>query len=262
MSLSTTPETKPVASAADAVEARLQAIAELLVYGASQQEILGLVQKQWGVSQRTAQDDLHTVRQRLAGEAATEDQLFALRVSQLQRDKLVGLALRYAVNPPADLDPQLLQALASLITAVRGLLDSHDRTAAEIQHLVEERLAHDGKVAPPPEAPCPAAPVNGHAPAAVALPNGKGHVRRNRNGACAAVSRAIMRPPLPADAATPAAAEGGCDLNYQAGLEIKPASRGAVTAEAVCAGCAGSPLDRQSAANGAGATDGRGSNPR
>jgi hypothetical protein len=239
MSLSISPETKTCASASDGAEARLEAIAEMLVYGASQQEILGLVQKQWGVSRRTAQDDLHTVRQRLAGEAAAEDRLFSLRVSQLQRDKLVGLALRYAVNPPADLDPQLLQALASLITAVRGLLDSRDHTAAAIQHLVEERLAHDGKAAPPPEAPSPAAPVNGHAPAASV--NGKGRVRRHRNGACAAVSRAIRRPPLPADDAMPAAAEGGGDLNYQAGLKIKPASRGAVTVEAVCAGCADGP---------------------
>jgi hypothetical protein len=108
MAQSTVPETKTCASAVDVVEVRLQTIAEMLVYGASQQEILALVQKQWGVSRRTAQDDLHTVRQRLAGETAAEDHFVALRVSQLQRDKLVGLALRYMLNPPEDLDPKLL----------------------------------------------------------------------------------------------------------------------------------------------------------
>jgi hypothetical protein len=165
MATSTVPETKALSNPADAVEARLQAITEMLVYGASQQEILALVQKQWGVSRRTAQDDLHTVRQRLAGEAAAEDHLFSLRVAQLQRDKLVGLVLRYTHGPAEDFDPRVVQALASLLTAVRGLLDSRDRTAAEIQQLVEERIRVGAKVVPVQEAPSPAAPANGHAPA-------------------------------------------------------------------------------------------------
>jgi hypothetical protein len=252
MSLSMSPETKTCASAADAVEARLQAIAEMLVHGASQQEILALMQKQWGVSRRTAQDDLHTVRQRLAGEAATEDHLFSLRVAQLQRDKLVGLVLRYVHGPAEDFDPRVVQALASLLTAVRGLLDSRDRTAAEIQHLIAERLARGGKVVPEPEALRPAAPVNGGEPAAVSCANGKSRLRRGRNGAAAtptvrplgqgaSIHRPVVRPPLPMGGPAADLVAEIPLLNRRTEQEIEPEHGGIVAAAAVCAACAGEP---------------------
>jgi hypothetical protein len=231
------------------VEARLAAIAEMLVYGASHQEILALVQKQWGVSRRTAQDDLHTTRQRLAGEAAGEDHLFSLRVAQLQRDKLVGLALRYVLNPPEDLDPKLLQSLAALLAAVRGLLDSRDHTAAEIHQLVEERLQEGAKVVPVQEAPSSAASANGRAQAAVSRANGKGQVRHGHHrtastraagdlNATAAVSPLIRRPPLPTDAAAAEAAGAAFEPNYWSDRGIEPESGEAVAAALVCAGCA------------------------
>jgi hypothetical protein len=252
MALSTTPETKTGSSAAEAVEARLAAIAELLVYGASQQDILALVQKQWGVSLRTAQEDLRTVRQRLAGEAATEDQLLSLRVSQLQRDKLVGLALRYMLNPPEDLDPKLLQSLASLLTAVRGLLDSRDRTAMEIQQVVEERLNSGTKVTPALEASDPAVTANGHAPAVVSCANGKRRVRRPRRAnapaqaarapdANSALSSVAIRPPLPADNPVAAAVGKASASNRCTAWEIEHECRRSAVVEVVCAGCAASP---------------------
>jgi hypothetical protein len=251
MATSTVPEMKALSNPSDAVEARLQAITEMLVYGAAQQEILALVQKQWGVSQRTAQDDLYTVRQRLTGEAAAEDHLFSLRVSQLQRDKLVGLALRYMVNPPEDLDPKLLQSLAALLTAVRGLLDSRDKTAAEIQQLVEQRLQQGAKVLPAPETPRPAASSNSHIPTPVAHANGKRHVRRCFNGdAMAPATHApadgepvhvALRPPLPASSGKTDQAGGVCAPNYRGDQEIRHGSAATVSAAAVCAACAESP---------------------
>jgi hypothetical protein len=249
MATATVPETKALSNPADAVEARLQAITEMLVYGASHQEILALVQKQWGVSHRTAQDDLHTVRQRLTSEAAAEDHLFSLRVAQLQRDKLVGLVLRSTHGPAEDFDPKVVQALASLLTAVRGLLDSRDRTAAEIQQLVEERIRVGAKVVPVQEAPSPAAPANGHTEAAVSCANGKGRVRRGHrrivspraageaNGR-AAVSPLVLRPPLPTGDAA-ATVSAGCEPNYCIDQKIESESEEAVAAAWVCAGCAG-----------------------
>ncbi len=122
------------------VEERLQVLAEMLVYGASRREALEMAQQKWGVSRRTAQAYLQRVQQQLAREAADEDRLFHLRLSQLQRDKLVGLALRYAHDKREQLDPHVLQSLSAIITAVRGLLDSRDRAAGEIHQLVSERL--------------------------------------------------------------------------------------------------------------------------
>jgi hypothetical protein len=220
----------------------------MLVYGASRQEISDLAQKQWGVSRRTAQDYLHTVQQRLAGEAVEEDRLVALRLSQLQRDKLVGLALRYVHSPTEDFDPKVLQALTRLISAVRGLLDSRDRTAAEIQHLVEERLRHAEKVVPEREAPYQAVSTNGHASAA----KEKVRVRRGHDGVAATpatrepeisapVSRVNLRPPLPAGDSAAGAVGGGHDPNCRIHQEIELESEESEAVETACAFCAGGP---------------------
>ncbi len=250
MATATIPASNVLCSGSDAAEARLQAIAEMFVYGASHQEILARVQKQWGVSRRTAQDDLHTVRQRLAGEAATEDQLVALRLAQLQRDKLVGLALRYTLCPTEDFDPKVLQALAGLITAVRGLLDSRDRTTAELQQLVDERVQQAAKVVPERELPSSGVLANGHVPVTVAPVNGQGRIDSDRNGGDPSrvarkpgtgttVPRVILRPPLPPDQTAAAVASAASVPNRRANQEIEPARREPVAEEAVCAGCAG-----------------------
>jgi hypothetical protein len=250
MAPSIVPESATSSSPADAREMRLEAIAEMLVYGATPQDVLARAQKHWGVSHRTAQEDLRTVRQRLAGDAAADDHLFSLRVSQLQRDKLVGLALRYMINPPEDLDPKLLQSLASLLTAVRGLLDSRDRTAAEIQQVVEERLHNGAKVVPVAEVPGPAAPGNGHAQPSLSCANGKGRKRRRQNGAAmtpavgepgvrALMSRMSARPPLPPHAPAVDGVSEAAAPKHRIDPEIRLESERAAAAAPVCAGCAG-----------------------
>jgi len=124
----------------DDLEGRYEAIAEIIVNGASRQDAIALSMRRWGISRRTAEVYVQTVRKRLAGEAATTDRLFYLHLSQLQRDRMVGLVLRYTTRKDADYNPQVMQSLSTMITAVRGLLDSRDRTAAEIHELVQERL--------------------------------------------------------------------------------------------------------------------------
>jgi hypothetical protein len=108
----------------------------MLVYGASRREALEMAMHRWRLSRRSAEDYLRRSQDRLAGDALTHDRLFYLKISQMQRDKLVGLALRYAHENRERLDPRILQSLAAITTAVRGLLDSRDRAAAEIQLLV------------------------------------------------------------------------------------------------------------------------------
>jgi hypothetical protein len=250
-------ETQAWAGSPDPVGDRLHVLAEMLVYGASRQDILDLAQRRWGVSRRTAQDYLHTVRQRLAGEAADEDRLFALRLSQLQRDKLVGLALRYTQHTKEEFDPKVLQSLAAMITAVRGLLDSRDRTAAEIHQLVAEQVRKAENAGPPPhqeaipetEAPRPAPPVNGCGPA-VPVANGKSRPPREHRRAAAngvthelgngtSVPLSASRTPLPAvDLATDQGG-GGYIPNLCADQRIGQEAGESRGAEASCASCAG-----------------------
>ncbi len=152
--MSTKPEVRAEAAAESVIEERLQALAEMVIFGASRREVTQFVLAQWGLSRRTAQEYLKRVQERLArdtvAQAAGEDRLFYLKLSQLQRDRLVGLALRYAHENREKLDPRVLQALAGIITAVRGLLDSRDRAAGEIHQLVTEhgRQADDLSLSP------------------------------------------------------------------------------------------------------------------
>jgi hypothetical protein len=252
MSLSSSPKNKTGCRSADTVEDRLQVIADMLIYGGSRQEILALAQKRWGVSLRTAQDYLHTVQQRLAGEAAQEDLFLALRVSQLQRDKLVGLALRYTCNPPADLDPRVLQALASLITAVRGLLDSRDRTAAEITALVDRHIQQAEHVVPPREAACLGTNGDGRDSALGSVRAWEGErvkARQRQRAAPAKRSHArtlprshvAVRPPLPAGASETEPNGGVSMPNTRADHELESESMGTAVTASVCAGCARSP---------------------
>jgi len=128
------------------VEVRLQRLAELLVHGATRADLIDMAMRRWQVSRRTAEGYAQTVRERLVGQAACTDRLFYLTLSQLQRDQLVGLALRYTMNERENFDPHVMQSLSAMITAVRGLLDSRDRCAAEIHQLVEEKIGAAKKV--------------------------------------------------------------------------------------------------------------------
>ncbi len=162
--MSTKSEVRAEAATENVIEERLQAVAEMVIFGASRREVTLFTRAQWGLGRRTAQEYLKRVQERLAREAGTQDRLFYLKLSQLQRDRLVGLALRYAQENLDHLDARVLQTLAGMITAARGLLDSRDRAAGEIHSLVtEQRQGRELAAA----APAPKAPVEDerHSPA-------------------------------------------------------------------------------------------------
>ncbi len=163
--MSTKPDVRAEAAVESVIEERLQALAEMVIFGASRREVMQFALAQWGLSRRTAQEYLKRVQERLARDTAGEDRLFYLKLSQLQRDRLVGLALRYAHENREKLDPRVLQALAGIITAVRGLLDSRDRAAGEIHQLVTEQVCQAKELAAADPAPQPPAEEDQHTPA-------------------------------------------------------------------------------------------------
>jgi hypothetical protein len=123
----------------DEYEARMEMLTEMVVHGASRHDVIGYCVQRWGLSRRTAEVCLQTIRRRMACDAAAEDRLFYLKLSQLQRDRLVQVAMRY--SQLEQFNASVLNALAAMITAVRGLLDSRDRTAVEICELIEVKLS-------------------------------------------------------------------------------------------------------------------------
>jgi hypothetical protein len=117
----------------------MEMLTEMVVHGASRHDVIGYCVQRWGLSRRTAEVCLQTIRRRMACDAAAEDRLFYLKLSQLQRDRLVQVAMRY--SQLEQFNASVLNALAAMITAVRGLLDSRDRTAVEICELIEVKLS-------------------------------------------------------------------------------------------------------------------------
>jgi hypothetical protein len=105
-------------------------IAEMLAYGASQLEIVALAQRTWKVSRHVAQEAVREVRERLAAEAGVDDQLVALRIGQLRRDKLLGLALRYVSEKEREgLDPPARRGTCCAASALR------DKSAGQVWNL-------------------------------------------------------------------------------------------------------------------------------
>lgn len=133
---------------------RLLSISTWLLEGQPRTEVVATAQALWGISRRTAQLYVQQAQRRLAREAIEEDRLFYLRLSQLQRDKVLNLVFRYLQQ--GLFDPKVLRALTGLVTAVQKLLDSRDQTAAEVHKLlggIEQPPAMVQTVARPTTAP-------------------------------------------------------------------------------------------------------------
>jgi hypothetical protein len=218
------------------LEERLLEVAEMLIFGASRREVIEMARRRFGVSQRTAQLYVQQAQKRMALEAADEDRLFHLRLSQLQRDKLVGLALRYAHDNREQLDPRVLQSLAAVITAVRGLLDSRDRAVGEIHQLVAERLQQAASLAatPPPaeETPKPATEevVAAPSPSQPASQNGKHETHPHPTPLPQAVAERLMQ-----TSSLEPKFNGDRELDQNGGeqRELEPACAGCAEGEAV-----------------------------
>jgi len=106
-----------------------------LLDGKTRAEIQDLLCIEHDVSRRSAQIYVSAAQRLLATEAGELEQLFYLRLSQHQRDKLMGIVMSYAQSP-SSVDPKVLTALTKLVQTACKLLDGRNATALEIQKLI------------------------------------------------------------------------------------------------------------------------------
>ena len=167
MAASTTTTTTTAASSRPAAppesqEERRVFLTDMLIFGATCEELAELARRTWQLSPQDAQELLRCVRSRLTVTPTDEERLFSLRLTRLQRNKLVGMALRYVAQPgEAGVNPSVLRALATFLTAVCGLLDSC-ASAADAIHALKDAsptppTAPTAAPAPTPAASAPAA---------------------------------------------------------------------------------------------------------
>jgi hypothetical protein len=85
----------------------------------------------WKVSRRTAQVYVQKAANRIARMTEYDDPLFALKLSQLQRDKLFQQLQNLQIDS-VQMEPHEVRSLLQTIQAQLKVLDSRDRTAAKI----------------------------------------------------------------------------------------------------------------------------------
>jgi hypothetical protein len=116
-------------------ERRLRLITEVFLDGASQRQLVETAVQTWGVSWRTAQAYVHDVQERLRAEAQQVPPMFALQLSQMQRNRFLrGLVLRTRQNGELS-----LRDYCTLASTFNKLLDSRDRSAA---HMLNHQEQH------------------------------------------------------------------------------------------------------------------------
>ncbi len=157
----------PEKTSPDELRERLLCVSEWLLDGQPQHEMVALAMARWSIERRTAQVYLQKARRRLAAQAAREDRMFYLRLSQMQRDRLMRLVFRH-MEIIEHHTPQKLRALTGLVAATCRLLDSRDQTATAIHRMngFEERPARPGPTPRrdrPHRRPGPLAPGEGQA---------------------------------------------------------------------------------------------------
>jgi hypothetical protein len=165
---------------------RIERVASWLIGGALRPEAVKEAMAQWHVSRRTGQVYVKKAAERIARMSEYKDPLFALKLSQVQRDRLfqeVQALLRSSEMPT----PQYLRTVLQAVQAELKILDSRDRTAAKIAQL-EGRC---GKRSAQPQAAEPAnlgaltqprAPVGAHAqPSAPTEPETLGALTQPRS---------------------------------------------------------------------------------
>jgi hypothetical protein len=150
-------------------------------------EVVSYAMLQWGISRRTAQCYVQEAIRRLSGESATEPRGYFLRMSQLQRERLLQQVLA-AAEGRKEMDTAGIKALARLVEAGCKLLDSRDRTTDALlewhEELVrEERQEKQGEAPATPAATQPALPE----PTVPALPAAEGQLSPELQAAVQAV---------------------------------------------------------------------------
>jgi hypothetical protein len=116
---------------------RLQVIAQWLIEGKPRGDALIAIQATFQVSRRTAQAYLHDTQAMLAADAAEQEELFYLRMSQWQRDRLLEAVLSFsqALN---QVDPKVLRNLSLLVASACRLMDGRNRTAGQIRQMLRD----------------------------------------------------------------------------------------------------------------------------
>lgn len=118
----------------DTTRARILDVAAWLTSGLLRPEAVVAAMQQWQVSRRTAQVYVHKAANRIARMTEFDDPLFAMKLSQLQRDKLYQ-QLQTLQTESVQMEPHEVRSLLQTIQTQLKLLDSRDRTAAKIAQL-------------------------------------------------------------------------------------------------------------------------------
>lgn len=122
------------------VSRRLLFVIHLLQSGSSRCDIVTLIQGLWGVGERMAQLYVKRAIEHLAQEAGEEDRLFYLKLSQIQRDKLLTHVFR-SLEGAKNLEPH---KLASLLRPAIKLLETRDVLAAEVCEHLQNGVSSNG----------------------------------------------------------------------------------------------------------------------
>lgn len=154
-----------VPAALTEAEYRQLMVMDWLQQSRTRTEAVACAVMQWGVSRRSAQLYVQRAIRRLTREAAQENRGFFLRLSQLQRDRLLQQVIA-AAEGRKDLDAAAMKALAQLVDAGCKLLDSRDRTAEAMHSWMEVHLA-DENAGPAPVPGLPLTRLNGVLPTEV-----------------------------------------------------------------------------------------------
>lgn len=145
--MSTAPETPIPLNEHEATRERVLAVAGWLMEGKLRPECVAAAISQWSVSRRTAQVYVARAAARIVRATTFADPLFALKLSQVQRDKLhqeLQELLRQGDFIPV---PQW-QMKVKTIQADMKLLDSRDRTALKLLALEAQQAKTDPRPQP------------------------------------------------------------------------------------------------------------------
>jgi hypothetical protein len=110
---------------------RVAVAAGWLVDGLLRPACVALAMREWQVSRRTAQVYVARAARRIAQSAQHKDPLFSLKLSQVQRAKLLS-QLSELLREPNFTDPQVWKLKLQTIQTALKALDSSDRAAAQI----------------------------------------------------------------------------------------------------------------------------------
>lgn len=130
MNATTKPETTQTLERQKTRE-RILAVAAWLTQGLLRPQAVAGAMREWNVSRRSAQVYVQKAANRIAKMAEYDDPLFAMKLSQLQRDRLFQ-QLQNLQMDSVQMEPHEVRSILQTIQAQLKVLDSRDRTAAKI----------------------------------------------------------------------------------------------------------------------------------